>query len=42
MINPTHFWYHFLNIFFLAYFAKFKFWATRIQKTPKEPLITFD
>ena len=33
----------FLTSFFkLAYFAKFKFWATRMQETPKEPLITFD
>ena len=38
MINSTHFWSENL---FSAYFAKFKFWATRIQETPTEPLITF-
>ena len=42
MINLTHFCYHYLKIFFEAYFAMFKFWATRIQETPKEPLTAFD
>ena len=43
MFNPSPFLETFSgNLFFLAYFAKFKFWVTLIREKPKVPLIIFE
>ena len=42
MSNPNPSLETFSGNLFLAYFAKFKFWVTRIREKLKEPLIIFE